>query len=157
MVIDYYKSLLLIESVMIGGKNMLITDCIHPKILEVVAACGHGDKILIADGNYPLNSCTNESTSRIFLGLSPDLPTVTDVLKVLKHTTNFENAEVMDPQAEEQPEIFKEFKDILQVESLQKLGRYEFYEAAQAKNVILGINTGETRTFANILLTIGVR
>ncbi|MBA4603397.1 RbsD/FucU family protein [Thermoactinomyces mirandus] len=136
---------------------MLTTDCIHPKILEVVASCGHGDKILIADGNYPLNSCTNENTTRVFLGLAPDLPTVTDVLKVLNNTTNFEKAEVMDPQGGEEPEIFKEFIDILDTGELDKLGRYEFYEAAQAKNIILGINTGETRTFANILLTVGVR
>ena len=136
---------------------MLITDCIHPKILEVVASCGHGDKILIADGNYPLNSSTNENTTKVFLGLAPDLPTVTDVLKVLNHTMNFELAEVMNPENGEEPEIFAEFRDILSTDELQKLGRYEFYEEAQAPNVMLGINTGETRTFANILLTVGVR
>lgn len=136
---------------------MLTIDCIHPKILEVVASCGHGDKILIADGNYPLNSATNENTTKVFLGLSPDLPTVTDVLKSLNSTMNFEKAEVMDPESGAEPEIFKEFLDILDVNELQKLGRYEFYEVAQAKNIILGINTGETRTFANIMLTVGVR
>lgn len=136
---------------------MLTIDCIHPKILEVVSTCGHGDKILIVDGNYPLISCTNENTTKVFLGLKPDLPTVTDVLKVLNNTINFERAEVMDPESGEQPGIFEEFLDILGVDELHKLGRFEFYEEAQAKNIILGINTGETRTFANILLTVGVR
>lgn len=136
---------------------MLITDCIHPTILEVAASCGHGDKILIADGNYPLNSATNENTTKVYLGLTPDLPTVTDVLKVLNNTMNFEMAEVMDPGNGEEPEIFEEFRDILELNKLQNLGREEFYEAAQAKNIILGINTGETRTFANVLLTVGVR
>ncbi|WP_339226633.1 RbsD/FucU family protein [Oceanobacillus sp. FSL K6-2867] len=136
---------------------MLITDCIHPKILEVLASCGHGDKILIADGNYPLNSCTNDNTTKVFLGLKPNLPTATDVLNTLNSTVNFEKAEVMDPEKGEEPGIFKEFHDILNVDELQKLNRYEFYEAAQAKNIILGINTGEIRTFANILLTVGVR
>ncbi|WP_099159526.1 RbsD/FucU family protein [Virgibacillus ndiopensis] len=136
---------------------MLITDCIHPKLLEVIASCGHGDKILIADGNYPLNSCTNENTTKIFLGLSPDLPTVTDVLKALNNTTNFEKAEVMEPNGGDEPAIYKEFRAILAMDQLEKLGRYEFYDAVQNKNVILGVNTGETRTFANILLTVGVR
>ncbi|TKC14380.1 RbsD/FucU family protein [Robertmurraya kyonggiensis] len=136
---------------------MLTIDCIHPKILEVIASCGHGDKILIADGNYPLNSATNENTAKVFLGLSPDLPTVTDVLKSLNSAMNFEKAEVMDPESGAEPEIYKEFLRILDINELQKLGRYEFYEAAQAKNIILGINTGETRTFANIMLTVGVR
>ncbi|MBL4954816.1 RbsD/FucU family protein [Neobacillus sp. YIM B02564] len=136
---------------------MLITECIHPKLLEVVASCGHGDKILIADGNYPLNSCTNVNTTKVFLGLAPNLPSVTDVLKVLNSICNFEKAEVMDPQNGEKPEIFTEFIDILNIDELKKLNRYEFYEESQAKNIILGISTGETRTFANILLTVGVR
>lgn len=150
--IDYYPF-----SIGKRGEWMLITDCIHPKILEVVASCGHGDKILIADGNYPLSSCTHEDTTKVFLGLSPNLPQVTDVLTVLKKTVNFEKYEVMQPDHGEEPEIFEEFRSILGTSSLQKSGRFEFYEAAREKNVILGINTGETRTYANILLTVGVR
>lgn len=136
---------------------MLTINCIHPQILEVIAYCGHGDKILIADGNYPLNSCTNQNTTNVYLGLTPDLPLVTDVLKTIKKTVNFELAEVMDPKQGEEPEIFEEFRGILGIDELHRLDRYEFYEAAQAKNIVLGINTGETRTFANILLTVGVR
>ena len=33
---------------------MLRTDLIHPPLLEALARCGHGSKVLIADGNYPL-------------------------------------------------------------------------------------------------------
>lgn len=33
---------------------MLKTTCIHPEIMDVLSRCGHGSKILIADGNYPL-------------------------------------------------------------------------------------------------------
>ena len=35
--------------------------CINPYILAAVSRLGHGDKILIADGNYPLNSKTGDA------------------------------------------------------------------------------------------------
>ena len=32
---------------------MLLTECMHPEILETVAKMGHGSKVLISDGGYP--------------------------------------------------------------------------------------------------------
>ncbi|WP_312096517.1 RbsD/FucU family protein [Niallia sp.] len=136
---------------------MLTIECLHPALLKAIAGCGHGDKILITDGNYPLHSCTNEKTEEIYLALSADLPTVTDVLNVLVNTMNFEKAEVMTPDEEKEPEIYGEFRSLLKTEELSKLTRHEFYEASKQENVIVGINTGETRIYANILLTVGVR
>ncbi|WP_332239106.1 RbsD/FucU family protein [Sporolactobacillus sp. KGMB 08714] len=137
---------------------MLTSELLHPTILRALANCGHGDKILITDGNYPLDSDTNEKTEKIYLGLKPGLPKVTDVLATLKSQINFEKAEVMTPGPGEQPKIYEEFKEILGVDDLSKLGRQEFYDACKkADNLKLGINTGEVRTFANILLTVGVR
>ena len=33
---------------------MLKGKLIHPELIHQLALCGHGSKILIADGNYPL-------------------------------------------------------------------------------------------------------
>ncbi|WP_139691793.1 RbsD/FucU family protein [Sporolactobacillus terrae] len=137
---------------------MLTTELLHPAILRAIAACGHGDKILITDGNYPLDSDVNEKTEKVYLALKPGLPKVTDVLLALKSQVNFEKAEVMSPGTGEDPEIYNEFKKILEIDELTKLGRQEFYDACKkADNLKLGINTAEERVFANILLTIGVR
>ena len=35
---------------------MLKNACINPEIMKAISLCGHGDKILIADGNYPLDA-----------------------------------------------------------------------------------------------------
>ena len=35
---------------------MLKGKMIHPEIIETLSLCGHGCKVLIADGNYPLKS-----------------------------------------------------------------------------------------------------
>ena len=37
---------------------MLKGKMIHPEIMETLSLCGHGCKVLIADGNYPLKART---------------------------------------------------------------------------------------------------
>ncbi len=133
---------------------MLKTACIHPEIMRVLSLCGHGDKILIADGNYPLDSRTG-TADKVFLGLTSGSPEVTQVLEVLSKVVNFEKAEVMVPGGDEPP-IFSEFRDILGGMELSGLERFEFYDACCQPNVKLAISTGEKRIFANILLTVNV-
>ena len=128
--------------------------CINPCILAAVSRLGHGDKILIADGNYPLNSKTGNA-EKIWVSLSPGIPTVTDVLDALLSIINVEAAAVMQPSEGPEPEIFKEFEEMLPEMELQKLGRYEFYSECTEKPLSLAIATGEKRTFANLLLTVG--
>jgi L-fucose mutarotase len=137
---------------------MLKTKLLHPEIFEAIASCGHGDKILITDGNYPISSQTNPDTTVVYLALRPGLPTVTDVLETLAEEMNFENAQVMSPGANSaEPAIFPEFRSILGTSGLEQLDRFDFYDSVRSSaNIRLAINTGEVRTFANILLTIGV-
>ena len=62
---------------------MMLDGCIHPQIMQALSLCGHGDKILIADGNYPLQSRTGDA-QKVFLGLTAGVPTVTQVLEALQ-------------------------------------------------------------------------
>lgn len=133
---------------------MLKISCIHPEIMRVLPYCGHGDKILIADGNYPLRSKTGQA-EKIYLGLTRGCPTVPEVLKAISGLVNFEKAEVMIPEGKE-PEIFGEFRQLLGGINLAGLKRFDFYDACCQPSLRLAISTGETRTFANILLTVGV-
>lgn len=134
---------------------MLKGKLIHPDIIAALALCGHGDKVLIADGNYPLDSKTGMAET-IYLGLTPGLPTVTDVLAAVQSAVVIEKAEVMEPGDGATPEIFGAFTQMLGGMELARLGRYEFYDACCQEGVRLAISTGEKRTFANILITIGV-
>lgn len=131
------------------------TGCINPLISEMLAYVGHGDKILIADGNYPLQaSC--EQAKCVYLGLRAGEPTVTAVLETLLSEINVEAAAVMMPEDGSRPVIFDEFEELLPAVELQGLGRWEFYEASGHPKVLLAISTGEKRVYANILLTVGV-
>ena len=133
---------------------MLTTKCIHPEIMAALSLCGHGSKILIADGNYPLDQKSAPEAIKVYLGLVPGLPTVTDVLKALHSCCEFEKAEVMVPEDGSTPEIFAEFKEELGME-LTGIGRFDYYSLAMQPDVYLAISTGEKRTFSNILLTVG--
>ena len=132
---------------------MLTTVCIHPEIMAALSLCGHGSRILIADGNYPLAGKSGNA-KKVYLGVMPDLPRVTDVLKAVHSVAEFEKAVVMTPEEGDEPEIFAEFRQELGLE-LSKVGRFEFYDMCEEPDVVLAISTGEKRVFANILLTVG--
>ena len=134
---------------------MLKTTCINPEIMKILSLCGHGDKVLIADGNYPLDSKSGDA-GKVYLGLTPGIPSVTDVLAALNGVANFEKAEVMLPDDGSTPEIFVEFTEQLGDIPLDGLDRCAFYDACCQGKVRLAVLTGEQRVYANILLTIGV-
>ena len=127
--------------------------CINPLIMQVLAAVWHGDQILIADGNYPLESKCPDS-KRVYLGVRAGEPTVTTVLETILSEINVEAAIVMKPE-EGRPEIYNEFEQILPQIQLEQLSRWDFYEAAARPVVRLAISTGEKRVFSNVLLTVG--
>ena len=135
---------------------MLKTKLLHPEILAALGGAGHGSKVLIADGNFPFGTGANPAAKRVYLNLAPGLVAVTDVLKVLVEAIPIEAAEVMLPASGPEPSIFAEFRDLLPGLELKPLGRFEFYDTARERDVMLVISTGEQRIYANLLLTIGV-
>lgn len=135
---------------------MLNYKLLHPEIVSALAEAGHGAHVLIADGNYPFAVKCNPAARRVYLNLAPDMLKTTDVLSVLVDAVPIESARVMVPQGGEEPAIFREFRQLLPGVELQKLGRFEFYDAARHQDLALIIATGERRVFANLLLTLGV-
>lgn len=137
---------------------MLTGKLLHPELLYEIAKCGHGDQILITDGNYPKYSKKYPDARLIDLAVCENIPNVTDLLEGVTNMINIESYELMAPSAEEEtPAIFSEFKEMLKGIEENNLSRQDFYEAAMNRNVRLVIGSAETRTFANILLTVGVR
>lgn len=146
---------------------MLRTKLIHPELLAALGGAGHGAKVLLADGNYPVGTKAPPRAARIYLNLSPGVVTVTDVLEALVDTIPVEAAEVMVPDKGREPPIFAEFRKILKRSTtaiplqpgdlpLTPLSRFAFYEASSQPDVAVAISTGEKRIYANVLLTIGV-
>ncbi len=103
---------------------MLKGKLIHPELIHQLALCGHGSKILIADGNYPLEE--KSSGVKIFLGLGPGVPSVIEVLAAIHSVCEIEKAQVMVPEDDREPEIFGEFRRELPDLELEELVRYDF-------------------------------
>ena len=135
---------------------MLRTRLIHPAILEALGEAGHGGRVLIADGNYPVSTGANAAAHRVFLNLEPGRLTVPEVLSVLAEAIPVEAAHVMGPDDGTEPPIYADFRALLPGTALGRLGREDFYALSRGPDTTLVIATGEQALYANILLTIGV-
>lgn len=134
---------------------MLKTRLLHPEIAAALAAAGHSSQVLIADANYPASTEVPATARRVHLNLAPGMVRITDVLAVLLDTIPIEAAVVMLP-PEGTAEIHAAYRAMLPAEvPLDGLDRYPFYEAAKSHRTALVVVTGETRRYANLLLTIG--
>ncbi len=130
----------------------------HPALLAALAQSGHGTRILIADGNYPHNTGAPAGAARIALNLRPGLLTVDQILEVLIDAVPLEEATVMTrPDGGEAPAVLG-YRDLLGAGvPVSGLGRLEFYEASRQPDVGVLIASGDIRTYANLLLTVGVQ
>lgn len=138
---------------------MLRYQLTHPTILAALASAGHGSRVLISDGHYPHTTGANPAAERVYLNLAPDRLLVTEVLAALTDAVPIESATVMSPPPEQpEPPVFTAFRTALpHLPSLTALDRFAFYDTARGPDTALVIATGDRRTYANLLLTLGVR
>ena len=137
---------------------MLLTELLHPEILAALAGAGHGSTVLLADGHYPASTAVGRNARRVYLNFTPGLLNVSTVLDVLLRTVPVEAAAVMvPPAAEPEPEAVREYRDRLASRPVEELDRFAFYAQARSDALALAIVTADVRTYANLLLTIGVR
>jgi L-fucose mutarotase len=138
---------------------VLKTTLLHPDILAALAACGHGSRVLISDGNFPHQTAPHAGAVRVFLNLSPGRLNVTDVLEALVPTIPIERAGLMDPEddAEPRPAAHDELSRLLPQDTpIDHIRRHDFYAATATSALGLVIATADMRPYANVLLTIGV-
>jgi L-fucose mutarotase len=135
---------------------MLRYPLIHPPLLEVLAAAGHGSRILIADGNFAHRANSHARARIIHLNLRPGLITVEQALEVVADAIPVESAAMMQPDDGSPPTLDTGYRKYLAASTpLTMLGRDDFYRACQDPALDATIATGDRRYFANILLTVG--
>jgi L-fucose mutarotase len=136
---------------------MLLYRLTHPEILAALAGAGHGSTVLLADGHYPVATAAGPNAVHVALNLTPGTVTVTEVLRAIVDAVAVEGYAVMQPPADfGEPEIFADFAEVLGDGGRANLDRFAFYEAARGEDLALVVQTGDIRTYANILLTLGV-
>jgi L-fucose mutarotase len=136
---------------------MLRTRLLHPEILQALAMSGHFSQVMIADGNYPFVSRSHSETRRVYLNLAPGMVRTTDVLDVLAETIPIQGALMMRvPDGQEAPIVGEYRARLPAAVEIEYAERQAFYDRVSSSTTSLLIATGETRRFANLLLTVGV-
>lgn len=136
--------------------SMIKSKIIHPELLGILAKCGHKTQILIADANYSFVTNSSDSTEIIYLNFAKDMLPATAVLSGIVELINVESTAMMAWPQDFDNTIQSEYLNILEdgVE-MNLLERADFYSAVKSDDTLLVVATGETRRFANLLLTVG--
>lgn len=138
-----------------------IPSILSPILLKTLMEMGHGDEIVISDGNFPAESMGKDAVVIRLDG--HNVPEVLDaILKLLPLDPYSEKPVALmevvkgDPVV---PTIWDTYKEIInkhdsENNSIEMMERFSFYERAKKAYAIVA--TGETAIYANILLTKGV-
>jgi L-fucose mutarotase len=136
-----------------------IPPIISPELMAILMQMGHGDALVIADGNFPAAS----HAQRLVRADGHGVPALLDaVLRFLPLDTFVPRPVILMRPADDsadRPPIWQQFDAILHHHAGGPVGielrdRNAFYEAA--RNAYAIVATGETAVYANILLVKGV-
>lgn len=134
---------------------------LSPALLKVLMEMGHGDEIVIADGNFPAESMGKDAI--VIRADGHGVPELLDAILTLMPLDQYSEKTVAlmevvpgDPVV---PTIWDTYKELLQKHdpdhcAIDMTERFAFYERAQKAYAIIA--TGETAIYANILLKKGV-
>ena len=130
---------------------------VSPELLKILCEMGHGDEIVIADGNFPCGTCGKRVIRADGLGGVEMLDAVLSLIPLDTYAN--ENFMLMQTtNGDHTPEIWAKYDKIAgkRDKNVRKamIERFDFYE--RAKNAYAVIATGEQAICANIILKKGV-
>ncbi len=134
-----------------------ISPILSPELLKVLMEMGHGDELVIGDGNFPAASMGK----RLVRLDGHGVPAILDAIVQLFPLDTFVERPVALMQVapgDEMPSIWEEYRRIIakyegevQVEEVE---RFAFYD--RAREAYCCVATGESALYANIILKKGV-
>ena len=139
-----------------------IPPILSPELLKALCEMGHGDELVIADGNFP-----SQSIGKNAVVVRADGHGAAEILDAILQLIPLD-AYVDKPVALMElvpgdtcgtPAIWETYRNILTKHEpinsdIQMTERFAFYE--RARNAYLIVSTGETAIYANVLLKKGV-
>lgn len=133
-----------------------IPDIISPELLKIMMEMGHGDEIVIGDGNFPGAShnarcirCDGHGVPELLSAMLKLFP-LDSYQKPVYLMEKVKGDNVETPIWDKYGEIIAEYTD----EKPELIERFEFYE--RAKKAYAVVMTGESALYANIILKKGV-
>lgn len=139
-----------------------IPKILSPELLKVLCEMGHGDRILIADGNFPCESMGKNA--KVIRCDGHGVPELLDAILTLMPLDHIPSAPAslmqVSPGENVETPIWDTYREILgrhdarDANAIESLERYAFYEKSRSCYAIVA--TGESALYANIMLQKGV-
>ncbi len=139
-----------------------ISPLISPELLMALAQMGHGDELVLADGNFPCHSVGKDAI--VIRADGHGVPELLDAILSLIPLDRYTEKPVALMQVVPgdtcgTPEIWQTYEKILadhepEHHAIEWTERFAFYE--RAKHAYLIVATGEKAIYANVLLKKGV-
>lgn len=136
-----------------------ISSLLSPELLKILMEMGHGDELVIADGNFPAASIAQ----RLIRADGHGVPELLEaILKLFPLDIYSEKPvalmQIVPGDTVETP-IWDEYDKILKAsgekfDGFENVERFAFYE--RAKNAYAVVATGESALYANVILKKGV-
>lgn len=136
-----------------------VPSVLTPDLLKIMMEMGHGDEIVIADGNFPGASHAQRLIRCDGLGVPVVLEAMLKFLPLDSYADSAVSLMQVVPGDDYKPVIWEQYRKIV-LESGEKfkdfeyVERFDFYE--RAKNAYAVVMTSETALYANVILKKGV-
>ncbi len=135
-----------------------IPSLVSPELLKILMEMGHGDEIVIGDGNFPAASYAQRLVRLDGLGVPEILEAILKLLPLDRFEANAFLMEKVPGDPCETP-IWETYKEIAQkgdkhFKEFGHIERFAFYERAKKAYAIVA--TSESALYANIILKKGV-
>lgn len=136
-----------------------LSPLLSPELLKILCEMGHGDEIVIADGNFPASS-VNERVVRLDGHSGVDvLKAVISVIPLDSYAESNAILMAVVPGDTAKTPIWEEYATVLKdaegdTVRIEQMERFAFYE--RAKKAYAVIATGESALYANSILKKGV-
>jgi D-ribose pyranase len=123
---------------------------LHAELLDVIAALGHGQTLVVADAGLPIPA----ETRRIDLAVRRGLPAFVDVLEVVLEAGVFEGGLIASELLTTDPRLVEQIRARLADMTLGTIPHDEL--KGHAAEAVAVVRTGEFTPYANIVLRAGV-
>lgn len=139
-----------------------IPPILSPQLLKVLCEMGHGDRIVLADGNFPSESMgKNNTVVRCDgHGVAELLKAILEVFPLDSYVEHPVSLMAVAPGDKVETPVWDEYRKILDESDegrgglINYLERFSFYEATKSAYAVVA--TGEEALYANVMLQKGV-
>jgi L-fucose mutarotase len=138
-----------------------ISPILSPELLKTIAEMGHGDELIIGDGNFPAASLAQRLVRADGHGVTELLEALLPLFPLDRFVEKPVGLMEVVPGDKTVPVIWEEYRNVVQRFQPQRIAagfdmveRFAFYERAKRGYAILA--TGESALYANVILKKGV-